>query len=353
MMRTEDYEKVLDFLSMLQENNQHYSDRVINALKSVFNFYHTALFVKENSERYPLSHNLPKNVIEDYSSYFYKIDIFNIPILQQRKVVSIDDVMPYDQYLNTEYYQSFKRKYGFNYTVNVPINIGENTIGGIGIHRTKDEGDFTLADKLILANAAKFIAAGLDQSFKHNQLQMFNRTFIQSIELLPSGFILLDQKFSLLYYNSLAQEFCKDTSNKSIQGPVKAVVDMVISKCSMPILESGESYKLGRYHYRISPIPVPLAKDSLVATMYCIYIDEEKEPFENSLKIAKDLFGLSKRETEIVRLIAEGYSNVELADLLFLSINTVKSHINNIFNKLDVNKRTAIVHRINSTCKKP
>jgi DNA-binding CsgD family transcriptional regulator len=348
MQRIEDYKKVLDFISLLQENKNNFSDQVIYALKNVFNFHQTAFFVKEKSERYPIAHSLPENAIEDYASYFHKLDIFNNPIHQQQKVISINDIMPYPEYLNTEYYNSFTRKYGYSYTVTVPIKIGENIVGGIGIHRSKDAGDFSRTEKLILLNAAKFISSGLDQLLKNDHLHLFNKTFVQSIELLPSGFILLDQKFSLIYYNSLAKEYCLDTKFKSMKDPVKAAVDYVISRCSMPIYKSSEIHKYDGLQFKITPICVPTLTDNQHVTMYCVYIDQKKEPFEQMLLKAKERYGLSKRETEIVALIAEGYSNVELAETLFLSINTIKSHINNIFNKLQVNNRTGIVHKVNN-----
>jgi LuxR family maltose regulon positive regulatory protein len=54
---------------------------------------------------------------------------------------------------------------------------------------------------------------------------------------------------------------------------------------------------------------------------------------------------LSEREIEVLRLIAAGMSNREIADELFLAIGTVKKHINNIFGKLSVRKRTQAVAR--------
>ncbi|MFC1534043.1 LuxR C-terminal-related transcriptional regulator [Thermodesulfobacteriota bacterium] len=49
---------------------------------------------------------------------------------------------------------------------------------------------------------------------------------------------------------------------------------------------------------------------------------------------------LSGRETEVLRLLTEGYTNSQISELLSVSPNTVKTHINNIFNKLGVNDRT-------------
>ncbi len=55
--------------------------------------------------------------------------------------------------------------------------------------------------------------------------------------------------------------------------------------------------------------------------------------------------GISRREHEVLCLIAEGHSNQEIADRLFLSLNTVKSHSSNLFSKLDVKRRTQAIQR--------
>jgi LuxR family maltose regulon positive regulatory protein len=54
---------------------------------------------------------------------------------------------------------------------------------------------------------------------------------------------------------------------------------------------------------------------------------------------------LSERELEVLDLIAAGLSNREIADRLFIAVSTVKTHINNIYRKLDVSKRTQAVAR--------
>lgn len=53
--------------------------------------------------------------------------------------------------------------------------------------------------------------------------------------------------------------------------------------------------------------------------------------------------GLSDRETEIIKLIALGHTNAEIADQLFLSIRTVESHRANIQSKLKLNGRSELV----------
>lgn len=55
--------------------------------------------------------------------------------------------------------------------------------------------------------------------------------------------------------------------------------------------------------------------------------------------------GISKREYEILLKISEGYSNKEIGEALFVSESTVKSHISNLFSKLDVKRRTQALQR--------
>lgn len=56
-------------------------------------------------------------------------------------------------------------------------------------------------------------------------------------------------------------------------------------------------------------------------------------------------FSISEREYEVLQLIAAGHSNQEIADQLYISLNTVKSHSSNLFSKLDVRRRTQAVQK--------
>ena len=57
----------------------------------------------------------------------------------------------------------------------------------------------------------------------------------------------------------------------------------------------------------------------------------------------RDLSGLTPRELEVLRLLATGLSNAELASRLFLSPTTVKSHVGRIPSKLDLRDRVHAV----------
>ena len=66
------------------------------------------------------------------------------------------------------------------------------------------------------------------------------------------------------------------------------------------------------------------------------------EPFSLNEERLKDL-GITKRELEILELIAQGLSNREIAEKLFVSENTVKTHSSRLFDKLSAKRRTQAV----------
>ena len=72
-----------------------------------------------------------------------------------------------------------------------------------------------------------------------------------------------------------------------------------------------------------------------------VYTTTELDFIQDESKI-KEL-GLSQRELDVLELIAKGHSNQEIAEALFISLNTVKTHSSSLFSKFGVNRRTQAV----------
>lgn len=80
------------------------------------------------------------------------------------------------------------------------------------------------------------------------------------------------------------------------------------------------------------------------------------KPIESSFNAYETLFydngkkteeeRLTLREKELVKLVKQGLSNKEIGDTLFISINTVKKHLQNLYQKMNVANRTELCYRI-------
>jgi len=74
-----------------------------------------------------------------------------------------------------------------------------------------------------------------------------------------------------------------------------------------------------------------------------VYITRNENFILNTSLISQ--LELSKRELEILNLIAQGHSNEEIAAKIFVSVSTVKTHNQNLFEKLDVKRRIQAVEK--------
>lgn len=73
----------------------------------------------------------------------------------------------------------------------------------------------------------------------------------------------------------------------------------------------------------------------------------ESTPFKRNHKALNSL-EISDRELEVLELLGQGLSNQEIANKLFISVNTVKTHLSHLYEKLDVSRRSMAVKKARS-----
>ncbi|MBS1599370.1 MAG: winged helix-turn-helix transcriptional regulator [Bacteroidetes bacterium] len=74
-----------------------------------------------------------------------------------------------------------------------------------------------------------------------------------------------------------------------------------------------------------------------------VYVTRNENFVLNKALVAR--LEISKRELEILNLLAQGHSNQEIAAKLFVSLSTVKTHLQNLFEKLEAKRRTQAVEK--------
>ncbi len=88
---------------------------------------------------------------------------------------------------------------------------------------------------------------------------------------------------------------------------------------------------------------VLLQASSVTQLLAGLHAQEPQVPKNTSFSTEVEKMGLTSRELEVVRLIAQGYSNTEIATELVVSEATIKTHINHIFSKLGARDRSQVI----------
>ena len=102
-----------------------------------------------------------------------------------------------------------------------------------------------------------------------------------------------------------------------------------------------QALRAGARGYLLKDAPA----DELLKAIRAVCQGKKEIPPGIALKLAERITGaeLTQRESEVLQLIAEGKSNLQIAAALFVGEGTIKFHINHIFSKLDVGDRTQAV----------
>lgn len=103
-------------------------------------------------------------------------------------------------------------------------------------------------------------------------------------------------------------------------------------------------FQLTHLSYTVFSIFVFIDLSAYFFRSYSIDLDISKD--KQSLK---DKYSLSEREIEVTELLAKGASNQVISETLHISINTVKSHIKNIYGKLAISNRLQLMNILNGS----
>jgi NarL family two-component system response regulator LiaR len=84
-------------------------------------------------------------------------------------------------------------------------------------------------------------------------------------------------------------------------------------------------------------------KITTVIVEKAVYVNNTADFKMNETELNR--LNVSRREIEVLQLVAEGLSNDEIAQRLFVSLNTVKTHTSRLFEKLEVKRRTQAIDK--------
>jgi DNA-binding CsgD family transcriptional regulator len=145
--------------------------------------------------------------------------------------------------------------------------------------------------------------------------------------------------------------FLKDFKHVLLYGLMLAVLILGLKwlQWKFLIVDNAIDIYIGLIAIFFTGLGVWVATQLVKPKVQTVVIEKEilvQQPVEFILNetVLKNL-NLSSREDEVLQLMAQGFSNADIANKLFLSLSTVKTHVSNLFFKMEVKSRTQAIEK--------
>lgn len=333
------------------------------------------LILQNDGARFPdfFRRNINEKKDQEYIKYYYSLDPFAnleggpygcrlVSSLPHRKtVVALEEIIAYPAFTSSEYYTDFLLPMNAHHELEIYLEQDSRLKGFIALLRSRKSRSFSEEEIRMAQAFSPIISLGLENVMLREKVEL-DKTVVGIMENFPScGCMLFSQSCKPLFMNRKAKEICIDLNNGSHSNQKK------MPEVPTRILKNIETYQkeaaLDQSNY------APLLKEDIIKckevyrTTYqicserpggtcekkiLVLIDQINKKQNLALEKAVSIFGLSRREADVVQNIYEGQKNSEIARRLCISELTVKTHIQNIFEKMKVNSRAAVVYTIMS-----
>lgn len=345
-----EFESVLNFLQSAHVPPEFFRSNLLFMLEKHFGYSVSSFWLvdEKHGMHDPISYNVDRRVMRSYEDYYYQFDPFH-PIymtdeqLRLTPVLTLDDI-PLTQYPSTDigsnpYFHYLSDEFSLTQDIILSFSVGKKQYGSAALFTKHSQQENKLLYINCLHMITPFIAQMLYQSLQLLDLKFKAETLESVVCGMDDGILMFDGSGDILYYNTQALRFCRDITGRAISSEVlQAFICMLLPKLHtfsdrIELDELGSGYRT-----------VVIHSHEQGKHIYTARIAAKKEPVFGSLILPDTL---SSREKEVAALIAQGKTNNEIAERLYISVPTVKTHISNIFRKMDVGNRTSLISKLN------
>ncbi len=347
------------FQNILIDNNvsqMAFGEQLLDSISDVFGFDKSTFWLinPDNGKYLPISYRVDSSIIEEYAKQYYKIDPFYPDNFIKNKinkdVVSVNDLMPFDEYESSAYYTKFLAPVSqYYYQTVLYLRHKGIIIGGIVLLRSKNEGDFNKKEIDLMKKATIYLSTITANYLLDNELRIKQGLYKSLCNQSPVGLIVFNAyyPYKIQYINSSAIRYTLDILDENLsRNPTEQFIKQHIINANN--FEQFGSFKTIISHslkkYNLNVTPSQTADNTPLVHAYIIPQNTPSE-IQNILNM-NNYNDLTVRQKEIIKYVLHGFTNQEISEKLFISVSTVKTHLNNIFKELQVSNRLSLYSKL-------
>ncbi|WP_246009542.1 LuxR C-terminal-related transcriptional regulator [Brevibacillus fluminis] len=352
-----DYRNVQRFIAEITATTEFSRDRVLHSLSKIFGYHKCVFWKVDESGRLhqPATLNIDHRVIELYLQHFSQRDILSPNRIPHRcshhKVLRTKDVIARKEYEQTEYYKCLMQPFEMYHELGVYITDGNKTVGVIGLTRSKGEKDFNAGDMLRLETISRYISNAFVQYSIHEEMVKKQRILESFVDRSTHGIVFFDKSLHIHYANPVATQLSGEWLTNATEDGGDSVGRFIQSIIQGMDLERGIDKTIDLPFNRALSVHIaPYIGMEPNALHPSLYIAQMK-PHLVKLATTKEVLeaeSLTQKEREVLACVSRGLTNPEIANELFISVNTVKRHLQSIYRKIGVTNRTQLCYQVKS-----
>ncbi len=272
----------------------------------------------------------------------------------QGSVVSIGDLMPYATWERDPFYNGFCRPLGIYHKLVIYLRREKEIFGVIGMCRNRDNADFTERNKLACQILATPLTTALAYVTIVSRYMQRHGSWNPGKEASPStGVMLLDYNLNLVDIDRNAEQYCyvlgKDYPVLRHDGIL--LPDDILDVCLelrkiVATKKPGAKRRMNKVlatqtgqYIHLETSVIWKSFNAVSVPFFMVALTDLPGPV-----ITPDMneYNLTRREIEIAQCICQGLSNKDIGDLLYISENTVETHLKNLFRKTGIKNRASL-----------
>jgi DNA-binding CsgD family transcriptional regulator len=305
-----------------------------------------------------MTRGLPENFHELYVSQYHRFDPFAKWFLKNSSksppVSTGDQLISYKNYTRSKFYEEYFDKFSIHYILGIPLLCKDNPIGFIGLYRSRNGKNYSRLDITKAELMAPLLATLTENTLNREQLEEQDN-IIETLSDVHSinGVVVLNENMKMLYMNRRARQTISVLFKKESRGDhvddwcpnslQRCCNELAVSNAAggCGLQESKCEIELPHNRQKISCHVQLLHREENVP-LFLVYL-EPQTPLVSATKRMQEA-DLSPREIDVVLALSSGLTNREIAETLFISINTVQTHLRSIYDKLGVRNRTSLIN---------
>jgi DNA-binding CsgD family transcriptional regulator len=268
-------------------------------------------------------------------------------------VLTVDEIMPYPEWEKSSFYNEFCRPLGIYHKMSVYLRRYDEMYGVICLCRTRNRPNFSEREKMICSLLAQPLANSLRLIGMASREGNGDGTGTPS----PSaGVLMLDYNFNIVDINGRAKEYCGMLNCVTADFFKREHNDYKVPGAIIEVCSAIKKLYESRTHrrpliYRLVPagngrhvrIEGSITHDATRPSSSPCFMVSLSEAAGQVMSQDWTSFNLTRRESEIATYVCQGLSNRHISEMLYISLNTVETHLKNIFRKTGIKNRTGLL----------